>query len=214
MIGLATVVGVLPLAPVLYTYATVHNHYGFVRGYWEIRTFSADIAALLCAPSSLTFWGWVRVKCGPEGELFPGVALMLLSVLGMIGMAVRSWRSTSVQSGRVVTYARRFLLFVASLYAVVIAVLLLWGPFMFSIGPLRVQASTYRKPVQVIMLTVVLALVLSPGARSVVRQSRLMWLLRAGRRNDVGAGPRTHHVGHGGCRHSGTVSPAHVAARC
>ena len=174
MIGLASLAAFVPLAPVLYTYATVHNYYGFVRDYWEIRTFSADIAALLCAPSSLTFWAWLRVKCGPEGELFPGAALMLLSVLGIIGIAVRTWRSTSVQSGRVVTYARRFLLFVASLYAVVIAVLLLWGPFMFSIGPLRVQASTYRKPVQVIVLTLVLALVLSPGARSVARQSRLI----------------------------------------
>ena len=163
MIGLASLAAFVPLAPVLYTYATVHNYYGFVRDYWEIRTFSADIAALLCAPPSLTFWAWLRVKCGPEGALFPGAALMLLSVLGIIGIAVRTWRSTSVQSGRAVTYARRFLLFVASVYAVVIAVLLLWGPFMFSIGPLRVQASTYRKPVQVIVLTLVLALVLSPG---------------------------------------------------
>jgi len=83
MIGLATVVAVLPLAPVLYRYTSVHSHFGFVRGYWEIRGFSADIAGVLCAPELLTFWGWVRVKCGPEGELFPGVALMLLSILGL-----------------------------------------------------------------------------------------------------------------------------------
>ena len=59
MIGLASVIAVVPLAPVLYKYASVHSHFGFVRGYWEIRGFSADIAGLLCAPPTLTFWGWV-----------------------------------------------------------------------------------------------------------------------------------------------------------
>ena len=197
MIGLATVVAVLPLAPVLYRYTSVHSHFGFVRGYWEIRGFSADIAGLLCAPELLTFWGWVRVKCGPEGELFPGVALMLLSVLGLVGMVVRSWRSESVESGTVVTWFRRVLLFVASVYTIVILVLLLLGPFMFDLGPLRIQASTYRKPVQVVTLTVLLALVLSPGVRAMVRQSRTMWfyLLAAVMTWALALGPMTTFMG-------------------
>ena len=93
MIGLASLVAIVPLAPVLYRYATVHSHFGFVRNYWEIRTFSADIAGLLCAPPTLTFWGWVRVQCGPEGELFPGLALVLLTIVGIAGLVVRSSRS-------------------------------------------------------------------------------------------------------------------------
>jgi hypothetical protein len=197
MIGLATVVAVLPLAPVLYRYTSVHSHFGFVRGYWEIRGFSADIAGLLCAPELLTFWGWVRVKCGPEGELFPGVALMLLSILGLVGMVVRSWRSESVNSGTVVTWFRRVLLFVAAVYTIVILVLLLLGPFMFDLGPLRIQASTYRKPVQVVTLTVLLALVLSPGVRAMVRQSRTMWfyLLAAVMTWALALGPMTTFMG-------------------
>jgi len=197
MIGLATVVAVLPLAPVLYRYTSVHSHFGFVRGYWEIRGFSADIAGLLCAPELLTFWGWVRVKCGPEGELFPGVALMVLSALGLVGMVVRSWRSESVESGTVVTWFRRVLLFVASVYTIVILVLLLLGPFMFDLGPLRIQASTYRKPVQVVTLTVLLALVLSPGVRAMVRQSRTMWfyLLAAVMTWALALGPMTTFMG-------------------
>jgi hypothetical protein len=175
MIALATVVAVLPLAPVLYRYTSVHSHFGFVRGYWEIRGFSADIAAVLCAPQLLTFWGWVRVQCGPEGELFPGVALILISILGLVGMIVRSWRSESIHSGTVVTWFRRVLLFIATVYTSVILVVLVSGPFMFELGPVKVQASTYRKPVQVVTLTVLLALVLSPGVRAMVRQSRTMW---------------------------------------
>jgi F5/8 type C domain len=197
MIALATVVAVLPLAPVLYKYTSVHSHFGFERGYWEIRGFSADIAGLLCAPQLLTFWGWVRVKCGPEGELFPGVALMLLSIVGLVGMIVRSWRSEVVHSGTVVTWFRRVLLFVAAVYTVVILVLLVSGPFMFELGALRVQASTFRKPVQVVTLTVLLALVLSPGVRAMVRQSRTMWfyLLAAVMTWALALGPMTTFMG-------------------
>jgi F5/8 type C domain-containing protein len=197
MIALATVIAVLPLAPVLYKYTSVHSHFGFERGYWEIRGFSADIAGLLCAPPMLTFWGWVRVKCGPEGELFPGVALMLLSTLGLVGMVVRSWRSESIHSGPLVTWFRRVLLFIAAVYGVVILVLLVSGPFMFELGPLRVQASTFRKPVQVVTLTVLLALVLSPGVRAMVRQSRMMWfyLLAAVVTWALALGPMTTFMG-------------------
>ena len=197
MIAAATVIAVLPLAPVLYRYASVHSQFGFVRDYWEIRAFSADIAALLCAPQALTFWGWVRVKCLPEGELFPGVALILLSLLGLAGMVIRSWRSESIQSGRPVTLFRRFLLFVAALYAVVILVLLVWGPFMFALGPLSIQASTYRKPIQVVILTLGLALVLSPGVRAMARQSRLMgfYLLAAVVTWTLALGPMTTYMG-------------------
>lgn len=200
MIGIATVIAVLPLAPVLYRYATVHGQFGFVRDYWEIRGFSADIAGLLCAPQLLTFWGWVRVKCGPEGELFPGVALIVLSLLGLIVMVVRSWRSESIHSGRAVTLFRRFLLSVAALYTGVILVLLISGPFMFELGPLRVQASTFRKPIQLVLLTVGLALVLSPGVRAMARQSRVMgfYILAAFVTWTLALGPMTSFMGNPG----------------
>ena len=195
MIGLATVIAVLPLAPVLYRYTTVHNHFGFVRGFSEIRAFSADVGALLCAPQALTFWGWVRVKCGPEGELFPGVALIGLSLVGLVAMVVSSWQSASVQTGRLVTLLRRLLLLAAAVYTIVILVLLVSGPFTFEIGPLRVQASGFRKPLQVMTIALVLALALSPGVRATVRQSRTMvfytlaavttWLLALGPRLTV-----------------------------
>ena len=60
------------------------------------------------------------------------------------------------------------------MYLLVIGVLLVSGPFMFDLGPLRVQASTFRKPVQVVVLSLVLALVLSPGVRALARQSRVL----------------------------------------
>jgi hypothetical protein len=197
MISLASIVAILPLAPVLYKYVTVHSALGFVRDYWEIRLFSADIAGVLCAPQSLRFWGWVRVMCGPEGEVFPGAALMLLTLLGITGIVVQSWRSHSVESLRFIKYGRRFLLFVASVFVVVIAVLLVSGPFAFEVGPVRVQASTFRKPVQVVALTLVLALVLSPGVRARMRQSRVLgfYVLAAVAMWALALGPMTKFMG-------------------
>jgi hypothetical protein len=202
MIAATTAIAVLPLAPVLYRYSTVHSHFGFVRGYAEIRSFSADIAGLLCAPPALQFWGWVRVMCGPEGELFPGAALSLLLLIGLGGMVVQSWRAGPVLSGSAMTVVRRLLLLVAAVYTIVILVLLVSGPFLFDVGPLRVQASTLRKPVQVVTVSLLLALVLSPSVRTMVRQSRttgfyiiaavLTWLLTLG--------PRTTFMGIEGIR--------------
>jgi len=110
---------------------------------------------------------------------------------------VRSWRSESVDGGTVVTWLRRVLLFIASVYTIVILVLLVSGPFMFELGALRVQASTFRKPVQVVTLTVLLALVLSPGVRAMVRQSRTMWfyLLAAVLTWALALGPMTTFMG-------------------
>jgi hypothetical protein len=200
MIALTTVIAVLPLAPVLYRYTSVHSAFGFARGYWEIRGFSADIAGLLCAPPLLTFWGWVRVHCGPEGELFPGVGLIVVFLLGLAWMVVRSWRSDPIPSGTFVRWFRRFLLFVAAVYTIVILVLLLSGPFMFEIGPVRIQTSTYRKPVQLVVLTLGLALVLSPGVRGMVRQWRMMgfYMLAAVVTWGLALGPMTTFMGQPG----------------
>ena len=76
----------------------------------------------------------------------------MLTIVGVAAIVIRSSRSDVVHSGRLVLITRRLLQFVASVYAIVIAVLLVWGPFMFELGPLRVQASTFRKPVQIVTL--------------------------------------------------------------
>lgn len=197
MIGVATVVAVLPLAPVLFRYLTVHAQFGFVRDYWENRVYSADIAGLLCAPQPLTLWGWVRVHCGPEGELFPGVAMSALTLAGLVGVAVRSWRAEAIQGGPFVTLVRRVLLFVAAFYAIVILVLLAWGPFAFELGPVSVQASRFLKPVQVVTLAVALALALSPRVRAMARESGAIgfYILAAMATWALALGPTTKFMG-------------------
>lgn len=89
MIGAATAFAALTLAPILYRYITVHERNGFFRSPQEIEYFGADLAAPLCAPRLLTFWGGVRVWCGPEGELFVGVALIALCCGGALAVRRR-----------------------------------------------------------------------------------------------------------------------------
>jgi hypothetical protein len=171
MIALATTAAVVPLVPILYKYVTVHAYQGFARGPEEIRFFSADIAALLCAPPTLTFWGWLQVKCGPEGELFPGVALTLLLFVGIAWMLARSWDVGETAGARLMARARWLLLLVSCVYIGVIVVVLTSGPFMFWVGPLRVSAGAVQKPVFVAVSSLLLALALSSGVRDTVRNS-------------------------------------------
>ncbi len=122
-----TVVAVLPLAPILFRYIRVHEYYGMVRGIEEIRAFSADISGVLCAPPALAFWGWVRVGCRPEGELFPGVAVFV---------HLRRRRREHPEVGTAVPLRRparsrsiiRLLLAVATVYAAIaVSVWWFWG---------------------------------------------------------------------------------------
>jgi hypothetical protein len=89
MIAAATAIASVPLIPIFYKYVTVHAFHGFERPLDEIRLYGADVAAVLCAPSDLTFWGWVRVACRVEGELFPGLALMSLCLAAPFVMRAR-----------------------------------------------------------------------------------------------------------------------------
>jgi hypothetical protein len=187
-IAVATVVAVLPLAPILLRYIRAHEYYGMVRGIDEIKTFSADIAAVLCAPSTLTLWGWIRVECRAEGELFPGVAALALFVAACAG--VMRWGPAATRPSRAIRIAVRTLVGVASVY-VAIALSVWWvGPWTYEAGPMRASASTVVKPMLVAIGCVVIALASSPRVRLAARHSSTltfyllgvvaMWLLSLG----------------------------------
>lgn len=74
----------LPLVPLLLGYRAIHASLGFHRGIGEIQHFSADLASVLDASPLLALWGSVRAYHRPEGELFPGVALMVLVALAIV----------------------------------------------------------------------------------------------------------------------------------
>jgi len=128
----AWVVAALPMMPILWRYRTVHSSFGFVRGFDEIRYYSADLAALLNAAGSLALWGWLHVYQRAEGELFPGLTIVVLLVAG----AVVVGRGAVVQS-RTLRVARGLLAVLAIATGLAALSTLVIGPW--RIGPLSVS---------------------------------------------------------------------------
>jgi len=123
------------LSPFLVGYANIlKGTYDFHRGLEEIQHFSADVAALLTASYDLLLWGWVRGFNKPEGELFPGLTIVALSLFVVFAarplMAQAESRRTRV--------IRRTL---AALFVVLVAGALLpiyYGAWRLTIGGVRV----------------------------------------------------------------------------
>jgi hypothetical protein len=81
-IAAASVVVAASMLPFLLKYRAVHEHFGFRRLPEEISRFSADLLSLLQASPHLLLWGGLNAFPRPEGELFPGVALVGIVVAG------------------------------------------------------------------------------------------------------------------------------------
>jgi hypothetical protein len=144
-IAASTALAALPLAPVVDKYLDVHSRHALVRSIEEVRIFSADVGAVLCAPSLLTFWGWVRVHCRPEGEIFPGVALFAIACVGGVVVAARS--TTSVPVPRRLLIARWVFFALAAPYLLVLCSIVAYGPWKFTIGSVVVTATSLTRPI-------------------------------------------------------------------
>ena len=93
-VSATVIVASLPLAPVISGYAKHQAALGLSRDAGEIQTFSADLTAIWA--TSTNTWlpnHWTRVP-GPEGELYPGIAVMVLVALA----AFAAWRSQQKQA--------------------------------------------------------------------------------------------------------------------
>jgi hypothetical protein len=171
MITVATIAAALPLAPILYKYLTVHALHGFERGLDEVRFFSGDIAAVLCAPEPLTFWGWIRVMCRPEGELFPGVALFALALVALARLLGWFGGPAALPARPWLQVLRRLFIVVAIVYGLLVASVVIIGPWKIDWGLIRVSTTTVRKPLMVMLGALVAALALSPGVRAALHRS-------------------------------------------
>lgn len=90
--GLAALVAM----PIVLHYVAVHDALGLTRRADEIAHFSGDVLAVATAPSDLAFWGSLKDPQGIEGQLFPGLTLILLLTVGEVlscRVAIREDRS-------------------------------------------------------------------------------------------------------------------------
>lgn len=142
------------LLPVLLGYKHyLHDTYGFSRHLGAIRDFSADVGALLHASDELWLWGWVHAIRKPEGELFPGPAIVLLSLFAVF--AARPLAATAE-----LTPARRWLrrIFAFAFVVLIIASLmpLFYGSWRLTIGGVRlVSIARADKPLTLAAIALV-----------------------------------------------------------
>ncbi|HET9267628.1 MAG TPA: hypothetical protein VFO31_05670, partial [Vicinamibacterales bacterium] len=187
-ITIATLVAVIPLAPTLGMYLTVHARHGFSRSPVEAQAFSADLLSLLCAAPETTFWNWLRVGCRAEAVLFPGLVLLVL-----VGVAVAALRRDAVSrpaSPRTMRLIRGFVGLVAAVGAAGVLSVVLFGAWRIDVAGLRLSASDVDKPVVILAVAGVVALALSRTALDAVRRRSvagfylcaaiIMWLLALG----------------------------------
>jgi hypothetical protein len=170
-IAAATIVAALPLVPILYEYVVVHGRNGFERSLAEIESYSGDVSAVLCAPSDLTVWGWLRVSCRGEGELFPGLVVSVLWAVACVQRMARFGAGSASRGSQWLDWLVRFVLGVGVLYVAIVASVVLIGPWRINWGFLHASVSSVRKPSLVAITCLVLAFLLSPFVRSAVRRS-------------------------------------------
>lgn len=83
-LGAAWTIAVCALAPVLLGYRSIHAAYGFRRSPVELVNYSADIAGLLAASPDSLLWSGLRFAEGAESEIFPGLTIVVLLVVGLV----------------------------------------------------------------------------------------------------------------------------------
>jgi hypothetical protein len=180
--GIATVL----MAPILYGYWKFQHAYGMRRGVDEINAFSADVASVLSASSTLRLWGWLDVIDRPESNLFPGITPIALILVGL----TLAWRAAvREQIGRL-RVSRALLLASLPIFAIA-ASPLYFGPWKVAIGGLKLlSVGAPYKPLSLAILLLVAAGALHPAVRTAWRRrsaltfyalaAAVMWLFSLG----------------------------------
>ena len=188
-IALAWGIAAVPVVPIVLKYRAVHGFLGLRRSLDEILLFSADITSLLDHTNWLVVWRHVPGFHRPEGELFPGIAGI---VLVGIGLWISRGHPSSSVAGALPAAAQRWsrlriglavatVLFLASAVSAVVA------PWAFAIGSLKISATRPHKPLSIAVVAALGLLFTSPRVRRslqgrtvlgfYVLATGLMWLL-------------------------------------
>lgn len=125
LIAAAVLVVVGLMWPIASEYLAVHKRYGLARGLGDIVTLSADVTSVATASPLSLVWGWTSKLNGPERQLFPGVTIVILAIVGIVA-ALRTERSgVHIRSA----LAARVLIGIGILFAVVAASAWYFGPW-------------------------------------------------------------------------------------
>ena len=160
-VSLAWIVAAIPMLPILLRYRDIHASFGFTRNFGTIQDFSADVASVLHATGHLALWGSLDVFRRPEGELFPGLTVVLLIIAGAV--SVRGRAHAEVNSW---TMARRILIGLTVATALVSTSAVVVGPW--RLEPFGVRLLSVTNPIKPLTFALLLAALLaltSPALR-------------------------------------------------
>lgn len=136
-IGIAAIVASVPFLPMLAGYASRQRALGVSRQISEIRLFSADVTALFASSPRAWLSAHWTLPPGPEGELYPGLAIVALGIAGVVIAASRSGSTASTERRALWRWGVGALAIVAA----ALALLVMWsggselhlGPWLLSV---------------------------------------------------------------------------------
>ena len=157
-VAAAGALGVLLLAPSLLTYLQVHEEIGLSRSPAEIRGFSADVSGLLSAPSTSAVWTFTDAMHRTEGQLFPGLTVVVLIAVALSRV---KWRPHRPEPGalRVVRYSVGF---ASVVFAGAVVVRALIGPWQLTLPGVRIGVYDVDKLLAQAVLFWFISALLSP----------------------------------------------------
>jgi hypothetical protein len=158
-ISVACVIAAIPMLPMLLRYRAIHASFGFARDFGTVRDFSADVASLLHATAHLALWGSLKVFERPEGELFPGLTIVLLVTAGAVFVRDRSDARVSNW-----TVIRRILSVLTVVTALVSASAVVLGPW--RLEPFGVRLLSVANPIKPLTFALLLAVALALTSRT------------------------------------------------
>jgi hypothetical protein len=194
-IGAATAAAAVALSPLAVGYERVHAHFGFERPLPVIVELSGDVASFVLASPMLALWGWTTRRFGewPERELFPGLLITTLAIVG--GFA--AWWRTPSQRDRLDRTAR-WLMPLAAILAAVAAFGWWLAPWRMALPGLLITSDAPFKPFSIAIAIAVIAFALSSRMRAAFasRSALAFYLIAAGAMFACSLGPKPAFRGH------------------
>jgi len=159
-IGAAGGAAAVVLAPIAIGYERIHSWYGFERKFDEIVRLSADLTALGVATPLSVLWGWTSSWARAEGELFPGLTITVLAIVG-VGLAWQRAPRISNQIDRWRAYAAT----AAFLFAAIALCGWMLGPWRIDARVLTISSAAPFKPFSLAVLAGAAWIAASPRMR-------------------------------------------------
>jgi hypothetical protein len=164
-IGAAGGVAAILVSPMVFGYSRIHESHNLTRNFDEVLLYSADVSSLVTASALSAVWGWTASLNGGERQLFPGLTITALAIVG----AMVAYRSRAYDRDRLGRMSRMFWAISACFAAIAIGA---WvaGPWKVDWRFLQISVSVPYKPLSVSAAFAIGAFALSPSMRAAFRR--------------------------------------------